>query len=102
MPRTLAPRSPLDPDAARYLVSAAQARAAILVEGWSDQAALEALARRRGRDLLTEGIVVVPIGGASNMQRFVQALGPHGLGVFMPTRAHSHERTDGARPERAA
>lgn len=80
-PRTAGPRPPLDPDAARRLVSAAQARAAILVEGWSDQAALEALARRRGRDLLAEGVVVVPIGGATNVQRFVQALGPHGLGV---------------------
>ena len=54
---------------------------AILVEGWSDQAALEALARRRGRDLPAEGIVVVPIGGAGNVQRFAQALGPHGMGV---------------------
>jgi len=54
MPRTPGPRPPLDPDAARRLVSAAQARAAILVEGWSDQAALEALARRRGRDLPRE------------------------------------------------
>jgi hypothetical protein len=80
-PRPPGPRPPLDPEAARRLVSAAQARAAILVEGWSDQAALEALARRRGRDLLAEGIVVVPIGGATNVQRFVQALGPHGLGV---------------------
>jgi hypothetical protein len=60
---------------------AAHARAAILVEGWSDQAALEALARRRGRDLQAEGIVVVPIGGATNLQRFVQTLGPQGLGV---------------------
>jgi hypothetical protein len=80
-PRTPGPRPPLDPDAARRLVSAAQARAAILVEGWSDQAALEALARRRGRDLRAEGIVVVPIGGATNVHRFVQALGPRGLGV---------------------
>lgn len=80
-PRPPGPRPPLDPDAARRLVSAAQARAAILVEGWSDQAALEALARRRGRDLLAEGIVVVPIGGATNVQRFVQALGPRGLAV---------------------
>ena len=62
-------------------MTAAHARAAILVEGWSDQAALEALARRRGRDLQAEGIVVVPIGGATNLQRFVQALGPQGLGV---------------------
>ena len=75
------PRPPLDPDDAHRLVSAARARAAILVEGWSDQAALEALARRRGRDLLAEGIVVVPIGGATNVQRFAQALGPHGLGL---------------------
>ena len=80
-PRTPGPRLPLDPDAARRLVRAAQARAAILVEGWRDQAALEALARRRGQDLRAEGIVVVPIGGATNVQRFVQALGPHGLGV---------------------
>jgi hypothetical protein len=80
-PRPPGPRPPLDPDAARRLVSAAQARAAILVEGWSDQAALEALARRRGRDLLAEGIVIVPIGGATNVRRFVQALGPRGLGV---------------------
>jgi hypothetical protein len=80
-PRAPGPRPPLDPDGARLLVSAAKARAAILVEGWSDQAALEALARRRGRDLPAEGIVVVPIGGATNLQRFVQALGPHGMGV---------------------
>jgi hypothetical protein len=79
--RTPGPRPPLDADAACRLVSAAQARAAILVEGWSDQAALEALARRRGRDLPAEGILVVPIGGATNVQRFVQALGPRGLGV---------------------
>ncbi len=80
-PRPPGPRPPLDPDAARRLLSAAHARAAILVEGWSDQAALEALARRRGRDLPAEGIVVVPIGGATNVQRFVEALGPRGLGL---------------------
>jgi hypothetical protein len=62
-------------------VAAANARAAILVEGWSDQAALEALARRRGRSLPGERIAVVPIGGVTNLQRFVQALGPHGLGL---------------------
>ena len=80
-PRSPGPRPPLDPDAACRLLIAAQARAAILVEGWSDQAALEALARRRGRHSPAEGIVVVPIGGATNVQRFVQALGPHGLNV---------------------
>jgi hypothetical protein len=81
MARPLGPRPPLDPDDARRLLTAARARAAILVEGWSDQAALEALARRRGRDLPAEGVVVVPIGGATNVQRFVQALGPHGMGL---------------------
>lgn len=80
-PRAPGPRPPLDPDVAHRLLSAAQARAAILVEGWSDQAALEALARRRGLDLQAEGIVVVPIGGATNVQRFVEALGRRGLGV---------------------
>jgi hypothetical protein len=73
------PLPPLAPEAARDLARAANARAAILVEGWSDQAAIEALARRRGRDLRAEGVVVVPIGGATNVQRFVAALGPFGL-----------------------
>jgi hypothetical protein len=80
-PRAPGPRPPLDPDAAIRLARAADARAAILVEGWSDQAAIEALARRRGRDLQADGIVVVPIGGATNLERFAQALGPHGLGL---------------------
>ena len=38
--------------------------AVILVEGVSDQLALQALAARRGRDLEAEGISIVPIGGA--------------------------------------
>jgi hypothetical protein len=75
------PCPPLSPEEARELVIAAQARAAILVEGWSDQAALEALARRRGIDLPAEGIVVVPMGGATNTHRFGEALGPLGLGL---------------------
>ena len=41
-------------------------RAVVLVEGVSDQAALEALARRRGRDLAAEGIEIVSMGGATN------------------------------------
>ena len=80
-PRPLGPRPPLAPDAAVRLLSGERAQAAILVEGWSDQAALEALARRRGLDLRGEGIVVVPIGGATNVHRFVRVLGPHGLGM---------------------
>jgi len=79
--RAAGPRPPLDAATACELLVVANARAAVLVEGWSDQAALETLARRRGWDLHAEGIVVVPIGGATNILRFAQALGPQGLGV---------------------
>lgn len=75
------PRPPLEPEAARELLLGAHARAAVLVEGWSDQAALESLALRRGWDLSAEGIAVVPMGGITNIGKFVQALGPRGLGL---------------------
>jgi len=79
--RVPGPRPPLSAAAACELVVEANAVAAILVEGWSDQAALAALARRRGCDLHAEGIVIVPIGGATNIDRFARALGPRGLDV---------------------
>ena len=41
----------------------------VLVEGTSDLVALETLARRRGRDLATEGVVVEAIGGAQAIRR---------------------------------
>jgi hypothetical protein len=63
------------------LATAAGVRAVILVEGRSDQAALEALAQRRGRVLGAEGVAVVPMGGATNIGHFLDLLGPHGLGV---------------------
>jgi hypothetical protein len=56
-------------------------RAVVLVEGTSDQRALEALARRRGRNLDAEGIAVVPIGGAQSIGRFLDRFGPRGLDV---------------------
>jgi len=55
--------------------------AVVLVEGTSDQVALEALAERRGRNLGAEGISVVPIGGAQAIGRFLTLYGPHGLDV---------------------
>ena len=55
--------------------------AVVLVEGASDKHALEALARRRGRDLDAEGISVVAMGGAQAIGTFLSALGPHGRGV---------------------
>ena len=63
------------------LATAAGARAVILVEGTSDQAALEALAERRGRVLGAQGVAVVPMGGATNIGQFLDLLGPRGLGV---------------------
>jgi hypothetical protein len=56
-------------------------RAVVLVEGISDQVALEALAERRGRNLDAEGISVVPIGGAQAVGRFLSLFGPRGLDV---------------------
>jgi hypothetical protein len=57
------------------------ARAVILVEGISDQVALETLAGRRGRDLDAEGVSVVPIGGAQAIGNFLDRFGPKGYGV---------------------
>lgn len=54
-------------------------RTAILVEGVSDQAAVETLAARRDRNLEAEGVCVIPLGGATSIRRFLERLGPHGL-----------------------
>jgi hypothetical protein len=69
--------------AARALRAGADARAVVLVEGISDQCALEALAERRGRNLDAEGISVVSIGGAQSIARFLTRFGPHGLDVTL-------------------
>ena len=53
----------------------------MLVEGISDQRALEALAARRGRDLDAEGISIVPIGGAQAIGNFLERFGPQGSNV---------------------
>ena len=50
-------------------------RRVVLVEGLSDQAAIEALAERRGIDLAAERIDVVPIGGAQAIGRYLERLG---------------------------
>jgi hypothetical protein len=55
----------------RALARLDDARAIVLVEGLSDQIAIETLAARRGRDLEDEGVVVVPIGGAQAIGRFI-------------------------------
>ena len=55
--------------------------AVVLVEGMSDQAAVQTLAERAGRDLRAEGVFVVPMGGATNIGHFVDLFGPGGFGV---------------------
>jgi len=55
--------------------------AVALVEGVSDQLALEALAKRRGRSLDAEGISILPIGGSKNIKTFLDQFGPQGLNV---------------------
>src|SRR6476469_4906020 len=49
-----------------------QPRGVVLVEGTSDRRAVETLARRRGRDLGAEGVVVVPMGGYGNLPRVLE------------------------------
>src|SRR5215211_296278 len=55
--------------------------AVVLVEGTSDQVALETLAERRGRDLAAERVSIVPIGGAQAIGAFLDRFGPRGLDV---------------------
>jgi hypothetical protein len=56
----------------RALARVDDARAIVLVEGYSDQIALEALAARKG----AAGMAVVPVGGAQAVGRFLARFGP--------------------------
>jgi hypothetical protein len=61
------------------LTASVDPRTVVLVEGVSDQVALEAIAARRGRELAAAGIVVVAMGGARNIRRFLELFGPRGV-----------------------
>lgn len=78
----LAPYAGLDP------------RAVVVVEGVSDQRAVEALAERRGRDLAAEGIAVVPIGGAQAIGRVLAELGPPGRNLRLAGLYDAAEESD--------
>ncbi|MFD8425003.1 TOPRIM nucleotidyl transferase/hydrolase domain-containing protein [Streptomyces sp. NPDC059466] len=67
-------------------------RTAVLLEGLSDLAAVEALAVRRGRDLAAEGVCVVPMGGAMSVGRYAGLLGPPGLGLRLAGLCDEGER----------
>jgi NAD(P)-dependent dehydrogenase (short-subunit alcohol dehydrogenase family) len=53
----------------------------ILVEGVSDQIAIETLARAEGRDVETWETAVVPTGGAQGIGRYAARFGPAGDGL---------------------
>jgi hypothetical protein len=66
---------------ARALAKVDDAMAVVLVEGLSDQIALETAALGRGRDLEADRVVIVPMGGAHAIDRFLTRLGPLGTGL---------------------
>ena len=70
------------------------AKAVVLVEGLSDQFALESLAERRGRDLDAEGVSVVPMGGATNIRKALNVFGPQGFEVRLAGLCDSREESD--------
>jgi hypothetical protein len=74
-------RTPALRELAMMLAAGADPDAIVLVEGASDQNALEALAQRRGRNLEAEGVLIVPMGGATAIGHYLDLVGPAGLGV---------------------
>ena len=78
----------------RFQQAGPDPRAVVLVEGISDQRALEALAERRGRNLDAEGISVVPIGGAQSIGRFLSRFGHQGLDLRLAGLCDAGEETD--------
>jgi hypothetical protein len=66
---------------ARALAKVPDAVAVVLVEGISDQIAVETLAVRSGLDLAAGRTVVVPTGGVHAMARYLTQFGPAGAGL---------------------
>ena len=80
-------------DPARELAARLPVRTAVLLEGLSDVAAVEAMAARRDRDLAAEGVCVLSIGGAMSVGRFARLLGPPpGLGLRLTGLCDAAER----------
>ena len=69
------------------------ARTVVLVEGVSDQLALETLAGRLGRDLGSEAVVIVPMGGAHPVGRPLTRFGPDGAGLAVVGLCDAAEET---------
>ncbi|MBE3015823.1 ATP-dependent endonuclease [Microbispora sp. NEAU-D428] len=75
----------------RALAKVGDAVTVVLVEGPSDQIALETAAVGRGRDLEAERVVIVPIGGAHAIGRFLTGLGPPDTRVRLTGLCDLHE-----------
>ena len=86
--------TPLVGAAAHALATGADSRAVVLVEGVSDQVALEALAERLGRNLSAENISILPMGGATNISSFLDLFGPQGLDVRLAGLCDAGEERD--------
>ena len=69
-------------------------RVVVLVEGVSDQRALERLAERRHRDLTAERVAIVPMGGSKNIEAFLERFGPNGQGVRLAGLCDAGEERD--------
>ncbi|MFI8369826.1 TOPRIM nucleotidyl transferase/hydrolase domain-containing protein [Streptomyces sp. NPDC085466] len=89
-------------ETARALAALLPVRTAVLLEGRSDVAAVEALAARRGRDLAAEGVCVLSMNGATNAARHARLLGPTGLGLRLTGLCDEAERAHYARGLEAA
>lgn len=79
-------------DLAHELATLLPVQGAVLLEGPSDAAAVEALAEGYGRDLSAEAVCVLAMGGAMNVTRFVDRLGPDGLDLQLTGLCDERER----------
>jgi hypothetical protein len=70
------------------------ATSVVFVEGMSDRAALETLARRRDRDLTAEGVAIVSMGGSKNIRHFMETYGPQGRGLRLAGLVDAGEEGD--------
>ncbi|MFJ9248583.1 TOPRIM nucleotidyl transferase/hydrolase domain-containing protein [Streptomyces sp. NPDC101776] len=84
-------------DSAHELAARLPVRTAVLLEGPSDVAAVDALAERRGRNLAAEGVCVLSIGGAMSVGHYARLLGAPGLGLRLTGLCDERERAYYAR-----
>lgn len=76
----------------RALARASDSRVVVLVEGISDAIALEVIATRWGRSLSDAGAAVVPMGGVTNLGRFVPLFADVAVAGLYDIGAEEHVR----------